>query len=125
MARDQSRPGQYRRLASSHEFTPVDLRGVPRSDAPGSGGETLIDDLLSELEDSHPADDELDTGAFRAVTDEYIQAAQAEPPSVPPLATFSDSEELRGLNEIQDSTRNILQNITMLMRPPPLTSEDE
>jgi hypothetical protein len=119
MARDQSRPGAYRRLASSHEFSPYDLRGVPGTD------EALIDGLVAlEAAEEHPADDELDSGAFAALTDDFIERAASIPPTPLNLATFTESPELAALNATQHEARQHLQNILLLTKPPPFDPDE-
>jgi hypothetical protein len=117
MARDQSRPGAYRRLASSHEFSPYDLRGIPGTD--DDADEALTEDLVAlEAVEEHPADDEADSGMFRAMTEDFIQRTCSRPPSAPPVASFATSPELAALNATQDEARQHMKNILLLTKPP-------
>lgn len=80
----------------------------------------MIDDLvaLEAAEEDHPADDEFDTGAFSAMTDDFIERVASTPPPPAPLATFEASPELASLNATQDEARAHLKNILLLTQPP-------
>lgn len=71
-----------------------------------------------KLEESHPADEDLDTGVFAAITDNFIAESEAQPPSLPPAADFTETEEYKALTKVQNETRQRLQNILFLTTPP-------
>ncbi len=77
-----------------------------------------MDVELQELDDDgHPALTDMDTGTFRAVTNDFI-AESAKVSSSPTVANFSESAALQGLTEVQQQVSARLKNILFLTAPP-------
>ena len=66
----------------------------------------------------HPADDDLDTGVFRGITDAFIAETDSQPSSIPPVADFTESEAYKGLEAARNEARQRLKNIMFLTAPP-------
>lgn len=60
----------------------------------------------------------MDTGMFKAVTDEFIAESFRHTSSVPPVAEFPKSEALQNLSKVQNEAREHLKNILLLTAPP-------
>lgn len=83
-----------------------------------------MEDIVELDEHGHPADDEVDTGVFKALTDEFIQTVESRPPSSPPVANFGESPELEALTQTQTEARSRIQNILFLTRPPTFPDDE-
>ena len=83
-----------------------------------------MEDIVELDEQGHPEDDEVDTGVFKALTDEFIQTIESRPPSAPPVANFGESPEFKALAEVQTEARSRMQNILFLTRPPTFPDDE-
>lgn len=79
---------------------------------------------LVKLEAAHPADDDLDTGVFKNVADDYIAITDDQLPTIPPIADFNESKEKQALTETQSEVQQQLQNILFLTRPPTFPDDE-